>query len=277
MAEGLMPILGRVYFIGAGPGDPGLLTLRAHTLLRDANIVLHDDLVPPAIVLLAGPQAMILNVGKRCGAKKITQMQIHRLMIASTRRGMNVVRLKSGDPGIFGRMAEEIDALVEARVPYEVVPGVTAGVAAAASLGVSLTDRRTSSRIVIISGHRADESAAEVDPDWARLAGQDATLLIYMPGKDYAQLARELMAAGFSADLPCIVVSKVSTLEQSEIRTTLIEFQTHAALDSPAILLIGRVLERAIQGHVLNSLDEITKHNLSETNWNDWTERRIER
>ena len=272
----LDPQSGRVFFVGAGPGDPELLTIKAHALLRRADIVLHDDLVPAAILTLAGPQAMIVNVGKRCGAKKITQAEIHRLMIASARRGMDVVRLKSGDPGIFGRLAEEIDALDAAGIPFEIVPGVTAGVAAAASLGVSLTDRRASSRIVIVSGHHADASSAEVDPDWHRLAGEDAALVIYMPGKDYSRLARELIAAGFSADLPCLAVSRVSTSEQSEHRTTLGEFRKAGPLESPTVLLIGRVFARALKERNSNLLTEAARQAVSQANWKESSERRIE-
>lgn len=267
---------GKVFFVGAGPGDPELLTIKAHALLRRADIVLHDDLVPAAILSLAGPHAMILNVGKRCGAKKITQAEIHRLMIASARRGMNVVRLKSGDPGIFGRLAEEIDALDAAGIPFEVVPGVTAGVAAVASLGLSFTDRRTSSRVVIVSGHHADASSAEADPDWRRLAGEGAALVIYMPGKDYARLARDLIAAGFSANLPCIAVSKVSTPQQSDIRTTLGEFQKHAPLESPTVLLVGRVFARALKVLKSNLLTEAARQAVSQANWKELSERRIE-
>ena len=140
---------GKVFLAGAGPGDPELLTLKVHRLLRESNVVLHDDLVPAEIVALAGPQAMVHNVGKRCGTKKITQPDINVLMVESARRGLQVLRLKSGDPTIFGRLNEEIDALAEAGVEFEVVPGITAGAAAAASLGVSMTDRRSSSRVVI--------------------------------------------------------------------------------------------------------------------------------
>src|SRR5215469_980857 len=144
---------GKVFLVGAGPGDPNLLTVQAHALVRSAEVILHDDLVSAPILSLASPHAMVVNVGKRCGTKTITQSEINRLMIASARRGLSVVRLKSGDPGIFGRLAEERDALESARVAYEIVPGVTAALSAAASLGVSLTDRRTSSRIVVVSAH----------------------------------------------------------------------------------------------------------------------------
>ncbi len=133
---------GKVYLVGAGPGDPDMLTVKAARLLADAGVVLHDDLVPQSILNLAGKQALVISVGKRCGRKKITQAAIHELMIVSARRGLAVIRLKSGDPMIFGRAAEEIDALREAGVPFEVVPGVTAASSAAAFLEASLTDRR---------------------------------------------------------------------------------------------------------------------------------------
>ena len=124
---------GTVHFVGAGPGDPELLTMKAHALLRRADVVLHDDLVPPEIVALAARHAQIINVGKRCGEKKITQAEINARMIDFARRGLEVVRLKSGDPGVFGRLAEEIEALGAAEIPFEVVPGITAGMAAAAA------------------------------------------------------------------------------------------------------------------------------------------------
>ena len=122
-----MTATGKIYLVGAGPGDPELLTVKAHRLIRQAAVVLHDDLVPEAIVSLAGRAAEVVNVGKRCGAKRITQDEINARMIASARLGLSVVRLKSGDPGIFGRLAEEMEALEAAGVPYEVVPGITAG------------------------------------------------------------------------------------------------------------------------------------------------------
>ena len=136
---------GTVYLVGAGPGDPDLLTLKAARLLAEAGVVLHDDLVPQSILDMAGKQALIISVGKRCGRKKITQAAIHDLMIESARRGLSVIRLKSGDPMIFGRAAEEIEALREAEIPFEVVPGVTAASSAAAFVEASLTDRRVSS------------------------------------------------------------------------------------------------------------------------------------
>jgi len=243
----MIPNEPKVFLVGAGPGDPDLLTVKARALLRSAGLILHDDLVPPPILAIGGPQAMVVNVGKRCGAKKITQLGINRMMIAAARRGMTVVRLKSGDPGIFGRLAEELDALEVAGVPFEVVPGITAGLAAAASLRVSLTDRRKSSRIVIISGHRAKENASAEKTDWKALACEHTTLVIYMPGRNLSGLAHELLDAGLSPMTPAVIVSRASTPQQREWCATLVALPSAPRMDAPSILLIGRPLERAAQ------------------------------
>ena len=239
------PINGKVYIVGAGPGDPDLLTVKAHALIRAAQVILHDDLVSAPILALANPHAMVVNVGKRCGTKNISQSEINRLMIASARRGLSVVRLKSGDPGIFGRLAEERDALESAGVPYEIVPGITAALSAAASLGVSLTDRRTSSRIVVVSAHRALENENEPPTDWQSLASNNSTLVIYMPGRNFAALQQELLDAGLDADTPVAIVSAVSTPDQREHSTTLGQLDSAPPMPAPSILLIGRTLERA--------------------------------
>lgn len=239
---------GRVYIVGAGPGDPDLLTIRAHALLQSAGVILHDDLVAPEILALANPQATVMNVGKRCGAKKITQDEINALMIETARLGFSVVRLKSGDPAIFGRLAEEIDALDATQIPYEVVPGITAALGAAASLGVSLTDRRTSSRVAIITAHHSANANAEPAENWKTIARSDTTLVIYMPGHQFDALRENLIAAGLPPDTPAVIVSRASTPRQREITTTLGELGDQAAsqapLQPPTILLIGSTLSR---------------------------------
>ena len=242
-----------VYLVGAGPGDPDLLTLKAYRLIRTADVVLHDDLVSAEIVALAARHAQIVNVGKRCGEKKITQEEINRLMIDFARRGLEVVRLKSGDPGIFGRLAEEIDALKSAGTSYEVIPGITAGTAAAASVNASLTDRRTTSRVIIISGHQAHEhtgdtakvNLASAANDWRGLAREDATVIIYMPGRDFARLQHELLDAGFAPDLPAVVVARASTPDQREWSTTLAELDAAPPMEAPSIVLLGRTIAHA--------------------------------
>lgn len=237
--------IGTVHLVGAGPGDPELLTVKAHRLLAAADVILHDDLVPAAILALAGPQTEVVNVGKRCGAKGITQGEIEALLIDFARRGLDVVRLKSGDPGIFGRLAEEIDALTRAGVPFEVVPGITAGLGAAASLGVSLTDRRKSARVVVVAGHHARKDAQQEKPDWKNLAQGNATLVIYMPGHDFASLREEFLAAGLAEDIPAAIVSHATTPQQRHQYTTIGKLDKLPRLDSPTILLVGRVLEDA--------------------------------
>jgi uroporphyrin-III C-methyltransferase len=235
----------KVHLVGAGPGDPELLTVKAHALIRSAQVILHDDLVSTPILALAGAHAMVVNVGKRCGTKNISQSEINRLMIASAQRGLSVVRLKSGDPGIFGRLAEECDALEAAGVPFEIVPGITAGLAAAAALGASLTDRRTSSRIICISAHRAHENESEPPTDWRALATNNTTLVIYMPGQNFAALEKELLDAGLDTNTPAAIVSRASTPDQREFRTTLGNLAGAPSIDAPSILLIGKTLDHA--------------------------------
>ncbi len=237
----------KVYLVGAGPGDPELLTVKAQRLLASAALILHDDLVPVAILELAGPQTKVVSVGKRFGAEGATQAEINARMIESARRGLEVVRLKGGDPGIFGRLAEEIDALEAAGVPFEVVPGITAGIAAAASLGVSLTDRRKAARVVVVTNHQArtEESAAGID--WRGLIRDDSTLVIYMPGHDFASLRDELLAAGCAPDMPAAIVSRASAPDQRYRFAIVGELDKLPRMDSPAVLLVGRSLDRAHQ------------------------------
>jgi uroporphyrin-III C-methyltransferase len=247
MFRKITPLEAKVFLVGAGPGDPELLTVKAHALLRSADLILHDDLVPPPILALGNPQAMVVNVGKRCGKKKITQPEINQIMIAAARRGLRVIRLKCGDPGIFGRLAEELDALETAGITFEVVPGITAGVAAAASLRVSLTDRRKCSRILIVSGHHAQENDRTEKTDWKALAREDTTLIIYMPGHDLSGFAQELLHARLPPATPAVLVSRASTPQQRLWCTTLAGLHSLSRTDAPAILLIGSSLDRAEQ------------------------------
>jgi uroporphyrin-III C-methyltransferase len=251
---------GKVYLVGAGPGDPDLLTVKAVSLLGDAGVVLHDDLVPSSILNLAGKQALIISVGKRCGRKKITQAAIHDLMIVSARRGQVVIRLKSGDPMIFGRAAEEIDALREAGVPFEVVPGVTAASSAAAFLETSLTDRRVSSRLIVLSGHHAARSVPEPDL-WPGELPTDATLAVYMPGQDLAQVAASLQRSGIPAAMPCIAVRGASCPNAAYTAARLSGLAGLPNSSAPTLLLVGRVFEAVLsRGAELEptSLDQVT-------------------
>jgi uroporphyrin-III C-methyltransferase len=226
---------GTVYLVGAGPGDPELLTLKAARLLASADVVLHDDLVPAAILAHA-ERALIINVGKRCGRKNISQEQINAMMIDEARRGLSVIRLKSGDPLVFGRAGEEMDALRGGGVPFEVVPGITAAFAAAAALRRPLTDRRSASSIRFSAGQHAPGSRLEP----ASLAA--ATRVIYMPGRDLRAVAAQLRKEGLAADLPCVVVSRAAQPDQQIVSTTLTQLDRLAQLPAPSILLAGECL-----------------------------------
>ncbi|MHB1935699.1 MAG: siroheme synthase CysG [Acidobacteriaceae bacterium] len=231
---------GTVYLVGAGPGDPELLTLKAAYLLATADVVLHDDLVPQAILDRAGAEAHVISVGKRCGSRRTTQQQIHELMIEKARSGASVVRLKSGDPLIFGRAGEEIEALKQAQIPCEVVPGVTAMFAAASAARKSLTDRRTASKVILTTAHHASSGDRGERPSfWRGPLPNDATLGIYMPGRDLRALAWDMLKAGLPAYLPCVVMSQVS-LPGEEIRsTTLAGLGDLDAGSAPLLILAG--------------------------------------
>lgn len=230
---------GKVYLVGAGPGDPELLTRRAAALLESADVVLHDDLVAQQILAMAGPRTLVASVGKRCGKKKISQATIHSLMITCARKGMSVVRLKSGDPMLFGRAGEEIDALKSAGIPFEVVPGISAAFAAAAAARISLTDRRKASHVTFATGHLAE--AEDNASYWKQIVRSEATLVIYMPGPDIAALADRLRWAGLPAETACLVLSRASLEGQREQRTTLAELGTFGAVEPPSILIVGEV------------------------------------
>lgn len=230
---------GKVYLVGAGPGDPELLTVKALRLLQSAGAVLHDDLVAPEILQLISPAAQVKNVGKRCGGKAIRQEEINFLMVTLAASGLQVVRLKSGDPLIFGRAGEEIEALRAANVDYEIVPGITSALGAAATAGIPLTHRRASSTVVFTTGHRA---SANDDQDWSQFAGVGATLVLYMAGSAYREISRRLRAAGFAAETPCAVISHATTARQRIHSTTISDLHRTPELTSPTLLIVGEVV-----------------------------------
>ncbi len=233
---------GRVYLVGAGPGDPELLTLRALRLLESADVIFHDDLVPDEVLALAHRHALVTSVGKRCGRPRITQAEIHTLMIDAARAGQSVVRLKSGDPLVFGRAGEEIAALRAAKVPFEVVPGVTAAFAAGAALALPLTDRKHASKLILCTGHHAAEKQTS-QPLWQGPLPDDATLAIYMPGRDTARIAQELAATGLAEDIPCCAISHAATPRQSYATARLGHLSALVCGPAPLLLLVGRAME----------------------------------
>jgi uroporphyrin-III C-methyltransferase / precorrin-2 dehydrogenase / sirohydrochlorin ferrochelatase len=231
---------GKVHLVGAGPGDPDLLTVKALRLIQSAAVILHDDLVPPAILALATPTTEIVNVGKRCGSKSITQEEIHALMIERARAGRSVVRLKSGDPLMFGRATEEMAALTEADVSFEIVPGVSAAFAAAAAVSCSLTSRHAASSVIFSTGHHAQSH------DRADLPGRESsTRVVYMPGRDLRLLAIEWLSEGLPPELPCALVSHAGQPGQQVVHTTLGALHAAAHVPAPSLLLSGWAIGRS--------------------------------
>jgi uroporphyrin-III C-methyltransferase len=227
--------VGKVYLVGAGPGDPELLTLRAARLLQQADVVLHDALVSPEVLAFIG-SAKVIDVGKRCGTKLLTQQEINSLLIAYAPLYEVVIRLKGGDPTIFGRAGEEIEALADAGIAYEIVPGISSALAAAAAAGISLTDRRFAAGVVLTTAHRGVDSEATA---WDRLVSSYSTLAIYMPGRSYYELARQLQDAGLSLQTPCVVVSHAGRPTQQVRWCDLSSLERAESLPAPTILIVG--------------------------------------
>jgi uroporphyrin-III C-methyltransferase/precorrin-2 dehydrogenase/sirohydrochlorin ferrochelatase len=225
---------GKVFLVGAGPGDPDLLTVKALRLIQSADVILHDDLVPQPILDLAAGSAEIVNVGKRCGAKSVTQQEIHELMISHARAQRSVVRLKSGDPLIFGRAAEEIAALTAAEIPFEIVPGITAAFAAAAAVGCSLTSRNSASNVIFSTGHHAQSHNHAPLPHL-----EDATRIVYMPGRDMRLLALEWLQEGLPPEFPCAIVSRAGHPDQQIRCTTLAALGDAEPVPAPSLLIAG--------------------------------------
>jgi uroporphyrin-III C-methyltransferase/precorrin-2 dehydrogenase/sirohydrochlorin ferrochelatase len=233
---------GTVYLVGAGPGDPELLTRKALRLLQSAQIVLHDSLVSREILAEISPTTQIIDVGKRAGQKLLTQEEINSLLVSYAQDHAIVVRLKGGDPSIFGRAGEELQALRNAGIPHEIVPGVTAALAAAAAAKISLTDRRVASQVLFTTFSRGTDGALM---DWGCLTST-TTLALYMPGPDYAEVSGRLREGGLSPDLPCAVISAASGQRQIVRRSTVAELAAEEKLPAPALLIVGRVANHQI-------------------------------
>jgi uroporphyrin-III C-methyltransferase len=228
---------GTVYLMGAGPGNPDLLTVQAVRILGMAEVVLHDHLVAQEILDLIPASTQVRNVGKRCGHAGISQEQIHTLMIAAAKEGRQVVRLKGGDPLLFGRVGEEMEALAHAGIEFEVIPGVTSAMGAAAAAKIPLTDRRYASKLIFVGNH----SAGNVSPKWDDAVVKDATYAVYMPGKEYGEIAAKLLEGGLDVATPCVIVGNATQAAEEIRRTTLGELALEPRVSSPALLLIGEV------------------------------------
>ncbi|MDU9395096.1 uroporphyrinogen-III C-methyltransferase [Pseudomonas sp. zfem003] len=234
---------GKVWLVGAGPGDPELLTLKATRVLGAADVVMIDDLVNPAL-LVHCPGARVVRVGKRGGCRSTPQAFIHRLMLRYARQGRCVVRLKGGDPCIFGRGGEEAAWLAERGVDCELVNGITAGLAGATACGIPLTLRGVSRGVTLVTAHTQDDS----EPEWDALAASGTTLVVYMGVARLAALQAGLLAGGMAPGMPLAMIENASLPEQRERRSTLATLLQDASafrLSSPAILVIGEVAAEA--------------------------------
>jgi uroporphyrin-III C-methyltransferase len=231
----------KVWLVGAGPGDPELLTLKAVRALREADVVLIDDLVNPAL-LEHCPTARLITVGKRGGCRSTPQAFIHRLMLRYARQGKCVVRLKGGDPCIFGRGGEEAAWLRQQGVTVELVNGITAGLAGATNCDIPLTLRGISRGVTLVTAHTQDDSSL----NWRALAEGGTTLVIYMGVAKLGEIRQQLLEGGMSDDMPVAMIENASLPHQRECRSSLFRMQEDAhefALKSPAILVIGRVAQ----------------------------------
>lgn len=232
---------GFVSFVSSGPGDPELLTLKAARLLAEADVVLFDDLASGPILKHAGPRADLVAVGKRAGRPSPRQDHVSRLLVDHARTGARVVRLKSGDSGIFGRLEEEIAALTEAGIGYEIVPGVPSACAAAAAAGIPLTRRLTARRVQFITG--ADVTGALPEGlNWAALADPEATTVVFMGKRTFPALAATLIAHGLAPDTPALLAEAVGHPQQTLTHATvaaLAALLEKGRSDQPALILFG--------------------------------------
>jgi uroporphyrin-III C-methyltransferase len=234
-----------VHLVGAGPGDPELLTLKAARVLGRADVVLLDDLVDRRVLHWIRPGARLVEVGKRGGCKSTPQQFIERLLVREALAGRRVVRLKGGDPFVFGRGGEEISALAAAGIDVEVVPGITAGVAAPAVAGIPVTDRRHAQGVIFVTGHSADPAH---EPDWDALARSGLTLVVYMGVSRCAAISARLIEGGLAADTPAAAIQHAYTPRQKALVSTVARLAADIAaarLGSPAIIVIGRVVSLA--------------------------------
>jgi len=248
---------GFVWLVGAGPGAADLITLRGRDVLAKAEVIMHDDLAGQALLRYRPANCETIYVGKRAGRHGASQEEINRLLVAHARAGKRVVRLKGGDPSVFGRLGEELQALRAAGIPFEVVPGVTAACAAAAAAGVSLTQRGLASVAVLVTGQ---ECAGKSGPAlvWDALAQPGATVCVYMGTRSLGALAGRLMANGHDAETPLLIISNASLPSQIIRSGTLATAGELArdAHDTPSLILIGEI---AAQSHGLLAVRQVAE------------------
>lgn len=235
---------GKVYLVGAGPGDPGLLTIRGLELLRHTPVIVYDQLVHPALLDESTAHALKIFVGKRAGRHCIAQEDINSALIAHARAGHDVVRLKGGDPFVFGRGGEEAEALADAGILFEIIPGVSSAVAVPAYAGIPLTHRRLASSFAVVTGHEARKPGSSVD--WAKLATAVDTLVVLMGLTNLPIIVKKLIEHGRSPQTPAAVIGSGTTSEQENVFGTLVDIvEKSAGIAPPAAIVIGDVVSLA--------------------------------
>jgi uroporphyrin-III C-methyltransferase len=238
---------GKVYLIGAGPGDPGLLTVRGLQLLQGAQVIVYDQLVNPVLLEEAAAAAIRIYVGKQAGRHCIAQEEINRVLIDHARLGYEVVRLKGGDPFVFGRGGEEAEALVDAGIPFEIVPGVSSAVAVPAYAGIPVTHRKFASSFAVVTGHETHKAQSGVD--WSKLANAVDTLVILMGLKNLPRITAQLLSHGLPLETPVAVIRWGTTNEQETVTGTLADIVKKTAhLKSPVVIVVGKVVD--LQGRL---------------------------
>ena len=234
--------LGKVYLVGAGPGDPGLLTVRALELLRRADVIVYDQLVNPELLDEASSAALRIYVGKEGGRHCIAQEEINQVLFSHARQGHEVVRLKGGDPFVFGRGGEEAEALVDAGLPFEIVPGVSSAVAVPAYAGIPLTHRKFASSFAVVTGHEALKPESSID--WTKLATAVDTLVILMGLHNLAAIVEKLVDHGRRSETPVALIRWGTTHEQEVIAGTLADIvEKSASLKAPVLIIVGEVVK----------------------------------
>lgn len=244
---------GKIWLVGAGPGDPDLLTVKAARLIAGADLIVHDGLVDTAILALASPHAELVSVAKQRSRHTLPQDGINALLVDAARAGRDVVRLKGGDPFIFGRGGEELEAARDAGIACEIVPGITAATGCAAAAGLPLTHRDHAHSVSFVAGQCKDLT----DQDWSGLAGHGRTLVVYMGIATAAAIADKLMADGVAPDLPVAVLEKGTRADQRALRTLLADLGdmvVREGVKSPALIVIGAVTALADADDRLHAL-----------------------
>ncbi|MWV27411.1 uroporphyrinogen-III C-methyltransferase [Aurantiacibacter rhizosphaerae] len=254
---------GTIFLVGAGPGDPDLLTLRAARLIESATLIVHDGLVDDAILAMARKEATLVSVAKQRARHTLPQEDINALLVREALAGRDVVRLKGGDPFVFGRGGEEMEAAQAAGVAVQVVPGISAANGAAAASGIALTHREDASIVSFVAGQCKGLS----EQDWAGLAGKGRTLVIYMGVKTAPQIAEKLMADGLAPDMPIAVIEKACRADMRVLRGPLAglpDLVEREAVQSPALIVIGHVTARG-DAALVQIAQETTRETTGET------------